>query len=50
MEHLFFKLAEEILLKNGIKIDNLKSKEVLELACSLVQASLLKKNEGGQKN
>ena len=50
MSNTFVKLSEEILAKNGINIEGLNKKEVLTLACSLVQASI-KENEGGeQKN
>lgn len=49
MNYLFVKLSEEILAKNGINIEGLNKKEVLTLACSLVQA-IIKENEGEQKN
>lgn len=45
----FVKLSEEILAKNGINIEGLNKKELLTLACSLVQASI-KENEGDKKN
>lgn len=46
----FVKLSEEILAKNNIKVEGLDKKEVVTLACSLVQANI-KENEGGeQKN
>lgn len=47
--YLFVKLSEEILAKNGINVEGLNKKEVLTLACSLVQASI-KENEGDKKN
>lgn len=40
MSNTFVKLSEEILAKNGINIEGLNKKEVLTLACSLVQASI----------
>ena len=45
----FIKLSEEILAKNDINVEGLNKKEILTLACSLVQASI-KENEGGKKN
>lgn len=45
----FIKLSEEILAKNNIKVEGLDKKEILTLACSLVQANI-KENEGGKKN
>lgn len=46
----FIKLSEEILAKNNIKVEGLNKREILDLACSLVQANI-KENEGGeQKN
>ena len=50
MNYLFVKLSEEILAKNGINIEGLNKKEVLTLACSLVQDSINKENEGDKKN
>ena len=49
MNYLFIKLSEEILAKNGINIEGLNKKEVLTLACSLVQDSI-NENEGDKKN
>lgn len=49
MNYLFVKLSEEILAKNNINVEGLNKKEVLTLACSLVQASI-KENEGDKKN
>lgn len=49
MNYLFVKLSEEILAKNGINIEGLDKKEILTLACSLVQANI-KENEGDKKN
>ena len=49
MNYLFVKLSEEILAKNGINIEGLNKREILDLACSLVQDSI-KENEGGKKN
>lgn len=45
----FIKLSEEILAKNNIKVEGLNKREILDLACSLVKASI-KENEGGKKN
>ena len=51
MNNTFVKLSEEILAKNNINIEGLNKKELLTLACSLVQDSINKENEGGeQKN
>lgn len=47
--YAFVKLSEEILAKNGINVEGLNKKEVLTLACSLVQASI-KENEGDKNN
>lgn len=49
MNYLFVKLSEEILAKNGINIEGLNKREIVDLACSLVQDSI-KENEGGKKN
>lgn len=48
MNYLFVKLSEEILAKNGINIEGLNKREIVDLACSLVQDSI-KENEGGKK-
>lgn len=48
MNYLFVKLSEEILVKNGINVERLNKKEIVTLACSLVQASI-KENEGDKK-
>lgn len=45
----FVKLSEEILAKNNINVEGLKKREILDLACSLVQDSI-KENEGDKKN
>ena len=45
----FIKLSEEILAKNNINVEGLKKREILDLACSLVQAKI-KENEGDKKN
>lgn len=49
MNYLFVKLSEEILAKNGINIEGLNKRAILDLACSLVQARI-KENEGDKKN
>lgn len=41
----FIKLSEEILAKNNINVEGLDKKEVVTLACSLVQAKLKKMKE-----
>lgn len=46
----FVKLSEEILAKNNINVEGLKKREILDLACSLVQDSINKENEGDKKN
>lgn len=48
MNYLFVKLSEEILAKNDISVEGLNKREILDLACSLVQASI-KENEGEPK-
>lgn len=45
----FIKLSEEILAKNNINVEGLNKREILDLACSLVQANI-KENEGDKKN
>lgn len=50
MSNTFVKLSEEILAKNNINVEGLNKKEILTLACSLVQASIIKENEGDKKN
>ena len=49
MNYLFVKLSEQILTKNGVSTEGLNKREILDLACSLVQDSI-KENEGGKKN
>ena len=49
MNYLFVKLSEEILAKNNINVEGLNKREIVDLACSLVQDSI-KENEGGKKN
>lgn len=49
MNYLFVKLSEEILAKNGINVEGLNKREILDLACSLVENSI-KESEGGKKN
>lgn len=49
MNYLFVKLSEQILAKNGINVEGLNKREILDLACSLVQDSI-KENKGGKKN
>lgn len=45
----FVKLSEEILAKNNINVKGLNKREILDLACSLVQA-IIQENEGDKKN
>ena len=46
----FVKLSEEILAKNNINVKGLNKREILDLACSLVQASIKENERGEQKN